>query len=292
MNTATTISRSKQLGIAFWVFAPFIATAYGIIRLWGNGVDSISLGLLIGFWLFTGFGVTVGYHRCFTHAGFKINKEWLKYALAIGGSMAFEGPLISWVSWHWQHHQHTDEVGDPHSPHLSGDGFLNKMKGFIHAHTGWFFNPPVEIDSYVRRLCKDKVLIRVSRQFKFWSLLGIILPGLIGMMLRLSPSHFLADILWGGFIRVFFVHHFTWSVNSVCHIWGKREYATPDRSTNFALLALFTLGESWHHYHHYDMRSARHGFKWYQLDPSWYLIWTFYKLGFISKPYIHEQPCS
>ena len=292
MDNTKMISGTKRFVVAFILIAPFIATIYGIYAMWNEGVDMISLALLAGFWLFSGFGITVGYHRCFTHRGFEIHNETLKRLLAIGGSMAFEGPLIAWVSWHWQHHKHTDEEGDPHSPHLSGKGFWNSVKGFIHAHSGWFFNPPVVVDAHVRNLCKDKVLIEVSRQFKFWSLFGLILPAIIGVVVRGSLDHLLSDFLWGGPIRVFFVHHFTWSVNSICHIWGKREFATEDRSTNFGFLALFTLGESWHNNHHADMRSARHGFKWWQIDPSWYLILLLHRLGFISTPHVPSQPHS
>ena len=286
MKTKNNISVATRLGIAFWVVAPFVATIYGFMK---GKVDGINILLLTSFWLFSGFGVTIGYHRCFTHAGFEIKNQLLKRLLAIGGSMAFEGPLISWVSWHWQHHRYTDKEGDPHSPHLSGMDFWGRIRGIIHSHTGWFFNPPIVVDAYVRRLCRDKVLRQISRQFKFWSLAGLFFPVVIGIVLRGSFGHMLSDFLWGGLIRVFFVHHFTWSVNSVCHIWGTREFDIDDMSTNFAPLALFTFGESWHHNHHYDMRSSRHGFKWWQFDPSWYLILLFYKFGWISKPYAHTQ---
>lgn len=276
---------SKPLWVGIFVVVPFLAFIFGIVRMWGNGVDHITLILFFLFYQATALGITIGFHRCFTHRAFTIKKPWLKWTLAILGSMSAEGSVFGWVSWHRLHHAKTDQIGDPHSPHLFGKGFWNTLKGFWHAHTGWMFDPPNIEESRVKDLMKDPVLRVVSKQFKLWLCIGLVLPSLLGIILRGSFEYVFDDFLWAGLIRLFLVHHVTWSINSVCHIWGSRPFETGDKSTNNVIFGWLGNGEGWHHNHHFDQRSAKHGILKGQFDLSWKIIQLFYKLGWIGEPY-------
>ncbi len=282
-----TLEMNSRLGVAVIVIVPFLALIAGIIiQISVGGGDWITFALFVMFWLFTGFGITVGFHRCFTHTSFVIKNCWLKKILLIGGSMAAEGSVLGWVGWHRCHHKHTDKEGDPHSPHLSGYGFWNRCRGAWHAHVGWMFNPPSVKRKYVRDLLKDSDMVWASRTFKFWILAGLALPPLIGLVLRgthSTPLTMLADFLWAGPVRLLFVHHITWSINSVCHLWGKRPFDVDDKSTNNIIFGILGNGEGWHHNHHAFQTSAKHGLLKGQFDLSWELIRLFEKLGWAEK---------
>lgn len=282
---------SSPFWVAVFVIVPFLAFITGLIQaIWFGGIDWITVILLILFYQFTGLGITIGFHRCFTHKAFVIKKPWLKWLLAIAGSMAAEGTILGWVSWHRQHHAKTDRVGDPHSPHLFGKGFWNTSKGFWHAHTGWMFNPPPIEMSKIRDLLKDDVIKIVSRNFKLCLIAGLIAPPVIGIILRGgSLSHVFDDFLWAGLIRLFLIHHATWSINSVCHIWGSRPFESDEQSTNNLIFGIVGNGEGWHHNHHFDQRSARHGILPGQFDLSWEIIRLFEKLGLVEKVYVTPQ---
>jgi stearoyl-CoA desaturase (delta-9 desaturase) len=187
--------------------------------------------------------------------------------------MAVQGPLFFWVATHRRHHQHSDVVGDPHSPHGHGSGVGGLTAGFWHAHLGWMFRGA---DAMAVRslpdLSRDPVARFVHRGFAWWALLGLLLPAFLGGVITWTWLGALTGFLWGGLARVFMAHHATWSVNSICHIWGHRAYPTPDQSRNNAAVALVSLGEGWHNNHHAHPQSARHGLRWFQIDPTWMLI--------------------
>jgi stearoyl-CoA desaturase (delta-9 desaturase) len=254
------------------IVLPFLGLVAAVILLWGTGFGWVQLGLLLGGYLLTAFGITVGYHRLFTHKSFETNPV-VKVILGILGSMTVEGPILQWVATHRRHHQHSDRHADPHSPNVHGEGFLEFLKGIYHAHFGWFFTPaPEDMSRYVPDLEADKVTRLVSKLFPLWVALGLLLPAAIALAITGSWTAALLGMLWGGLVRVFVVHHVTWSINSVCHLWGSRPFDSRDHSRNNFLFGIIGLGEGWHNNHHAFPTSARHGLWWWQIDLSYLLI--------------------
>lgn len=261
------------------VTIPFIGFIAAIVLLWGIAFNWVYLAIFAGMYLATAVGITVGYHRLFTHRSFKTSKT-VTAILAVLGSMAVEGPVIQWVGVHRKHHQHSDDHDDPHSPHGHGTGFLSMLKGMWHSHMGWLFHAhPRGIARYTRDLRKDKLISRISKLFPLWVVIGLALPALLGGLFTLSWTGVLLGFLWGGLVRIFLVHHVTWSINSVCHIWGARPFDNHDESTNNAIFGVLGLGEGWHNNHHAFPASARHGLRWWQLDVSYIIIWVMSKIG-------------
>jgi stearoyl-CoA desaturase (delta-9 desaturase) len=263
------------------VVVPFAATIAAVALLWNDLVGPTDLVLMAAMYLLTAIGVTVGYHRLLTHRSFQTSKT-LEYLFAVLGSLAVQGPVISWVADHRKHHAHTDEDGDPHSPHVGHDGGVRGvLAGLWHAHTGWLFTTQGRADwkRYAADLYEDRGMRAISRNFPLLVLLSLGIPALVGYLITGTLLGAATGLLWGGLVRIFFVHHVTWSVNSVCHFLGSRRFATEDRSTNVFWLALPSLGESWHHNHHAFPRSAAHGLKRWELDPSALIIYTMEKLG-------------
>jgi stearoyl-CoA desaturase (Delta-9 desaturase) len=235
------------------VAVPFIATVFAITRLWQRQVVPVDIAMMIGMYILTGLGITIGFHRFATHRSFK-SRRATEVVLLILGSMAIEGDVIQWVADHWKHHKHADQPGDPHSP----------LEGLLHAHLGWFFGSNRGVpEKDAKHLLKDPIARFMSRTFVVWATLGIALPFLVDGW---------RGVLWGGLVRVFMTHHITWSVNSVCHQFGRRMFDTPDRSHNQWLVGIFGLGEGWHNNHHAFPESAFHGLTWYQIDFSGYVI--------------------
>lgn len=250
-----------------------IAIAYG----WGWGVGWLEIGLLAGMYLLTGLGITVGYHRLFTHKSFETGKV-VTIILAVLGAMAVEGPLLRWVAFHRCHHQHSDHADDPHSPHGHGSGVRGILRGFWFAHSGWMLRrSDRHMARYAKDLRKDPLLRTISRLFPLWIVLGLLIPALIGGLVTMSWSGAALGFLWGGLVRVLLVHHVTWSVNSVCHLWGTRPFRSHDESRNNAIVGALALGEGWHNNHHAFPTSARHGLRWWEFDLSWIVIWTLHK---------------
>lgn len=280
------VTAGERSLIAAFVVVPFLATLFGVYQLWNRAVDLTSLALFALFYLLSTLGITVGFHRCFTHRAFRVKKPWLETALAGCGSMAAEGSLFVWVGYHRAHHLHSDASGDIHSPHGFGSGVWGIVKGFWHAHVGWLFVAPHPSPAMVGPIAANRRLARVDRSFKFWLALGLILPPSLGVVLRGSGAHVLQDFLWGGLIRLCLAHHVTWCVNSVCHIWGTRPFRSGDRSTNNWWVALLASGEGWHNAHHAFERSARHGLLPGQFDLSWLAIRLFEKLGWVDQVYL------
>ncbi|MGI8920687.1 MAG: acyl-CoA desaturase [Solirubrobacteraceae bacterium] len=249
------------------VFLPFVAFVAAITLLWSHEVDATDLSIFAFFYLLVGFGITIGYHRLFTHRSFAAVRP-LQIVLAILGSMAAQGPVVEWVADHRKHHAHTDEEGDPHSPHV---GHGTGLRGLVHAHVGWLFRTQGLADrrQYARDMREDPAMRRISRLFALWVALGLALPALAGFVLHgYTTDGALRGLLWGGLVRVFLLHHITWSINSVCHFAGRRRFEVDDHSTNVAWLALPSLGEAWHHNHHAFPRSHRHGLGRFEPDPS------------------------
>ncbi len=260
--------------ILLTVVLPFVGLIVGIVFLWEHGFSWVQLILLLVMYHLTGLGVTIGYHRLFTHRSFETT--WpIRLALGILGSMAVQGPLLKWVAVHRRHHQHSDEPGDPHSPHLHGQGFLAMLRGLVHAHTGWLFSADFAgMERYVRDLSSDRMLRAVSRLFPLWVLIGLLIPAALGGLLSMTWYGVLAGFIWGGLVRVFLVHHMTWSINSVCHLWGGRPFRSQDESRNNAVFGVIGFGEGWHNNHHAFPTSARHGLRWWQVDLTYMIIRT------------------
>jgi stearoyl-CoA desaturase (delta-9 desaturase) len=267
----------EKLAVLFIVVVPLVATVYALYLLWGRHFTGLDLTLMFVFYLISGLGVTVGFHRMLTHKSFETTK-FVKALFIIMGSMSWEGSPIIWASTHIRHHAHSDEEDDPHSPLVS----------LWHAHVGWMFQDAADTETYGKWLRKDPTVVWADKYWVLWGLLGMLLPTLIsGFVWFAGGDSFLTGafygLLWGGFVRIFITHHVTWSVNSICHTFGKRPYQTTDESRNNWLVGLLAFGEGWHNNHHAFPRSAFHGMEWWQFDLSSIIIATLEKLGIVWK---------
>jgi stearoyl-CoA desaturase (Delta-9 desaturase) len=243
---------SEKIFVFIGVVGPLLATVYAIVQLWQRYVTWSDIALMLAFYLISGLGITIGYHRMLTHKSFETSKT-LKALFLIMGCMAWEGNPITWASTHIKHHAHSDQDDDPHSPLVS----------LWHAHVGWVFHEVADTNTYGSWLRKDPVVVWVDRVWWLWALLGVAIPFLIGGW---------SGLLWGGLVRICLTHHITWSVNSVCHTFGRRPFRTQDASRNNWLVGLLAFGEGWHNNHHAFPRSAFHGMEWWQFDLSAWLI--------------------
>ncbi|HEX2149179.1 MAG TPA: acyl-CoA desaturase [Actinomycetota bacterium] len=271
-HSGRTLKLERRLTLLVTIL-PFAGAAIGIPLLWNHGVKALDLTLFFVFYVFTGMGITVGFHRMLTHRSFETVKP-VKLALAIAGSMAIQGAVVSWVADHRRHHAFADKPGDPHSPHLAeAEGIKGILAGLWHAHTGWFFNPEkTNIKKFAPDLIADKSILKVSRTFPLWATISIVLPGLIGLVITRSWMGGLTALIWGGLARIFFLHHVTWSINSICHFYGSRPFKSKDESTNNWIMALLSFGEGWHNSHHAFPTSYKHGLGRFQFDPSAWFI--------------------
>jgi stearoyl-CoA desaturase (delta-9 desaturase) len=239
----------QKFAVFVVVMGPLLATAYAITTLWQRYINATDLALLLVFYVLTGLGITVGHHRLLTHRSFE-TYPWVKGLLLIFGAMAPEGEPGAWASIHLEHHAHSDTDEDPHSP----------LVGLWHAHAGWMFKRLPRPEIYGPWLAKDPVVVFVDRTWFIWAALSLIIPFAIGGW---------SGLLWGGLVRIFLTHHVTWSVNSICHTFGNRRYATRDESRNNWVVGLLAFGEGWHNNHHAHPTSVRHGLAWYEFDPTW-----------------------
>ncbi len=261
------------------ILVPFAGLIGAMVLVWGRGFDWLNLGLLAGMYLATGFGITVGYHRLFAHRAFATSRI-VQATLAVLGSMAVEGPLLRWVAFHRSHHHHSDREHDPHSPQTHGAGLRNMLRGFWRAHAGWIFEKyPGRLDEYVADLRAERLLRILSRLFPLWATLGLLIPTVLAGLVTRSWSGAFLGLLWGGLVRICLVHHITWSINSVCHIWGSQPFKTHDHSRNNVIFGVLAFGEGWHNNHHAFPTSARHGLRWWELDVSYLVIWLMSRLG-------------
>jgi len=272
-------SMAQQVALALFVGIPFLAVLAAIPVAWGWGLGwhDVIIGLV--FYVISGLGITVGYHRYFTHSSFKASKP-LRIALAIAGSLAIEGPVITWVSDHRRHHKYSDKEGDPHSPWRYGTSTKALAKGLLFAHVGWLFDPnKTSQEKFSPDLLADSAIRKTDDYFIVWVLISMLGPALIGGLWGMSFHAALTAFFWASLVRVCLLHHVTWSINSVCHVFGKEDFTARDKSRNVGWLAVLSFGESWHNLHHADPTCARHGALRGQVDSSARLIWAFEKLG-------------
>jgi stearoyl-CoA desaturase (Delta-9 desaturase) len=268
--------------VAIFVAVPMLALIAAIPLAWGLGlINWHDVVLAVAFYYISGLGIAMGYHRYFTHSSFKA-KTGLRIALAIAGSLAVEGPVINWVADHRRHHKYSDREGDPHSPWRFGEDWKALAKGLAWAHTGWLFDPNrTSKEKFCPDLLADKKIARISRLFPFWVAVSLLAPALIGGLWAWSWEGALTAFFWATLVRVAFLHHVTWSINSICHTFGKAEFEVRDKSRNVNWLAILSFGESWHNLHHSDPTCARHGALRGQIDTAARLIWFCEKLGWV-----------
>ena len=262
---------------------PFAALGIAVWQAWNDLMHWHDVVVFLILYLSTGFGVTVGFHRLFTHRSFKTSAP-VRAVLAALGSVAIEGNVISWVADHRKHHAFSDQEGDPHSPHVDhGVGWRGALRGLWHAHWGWLFihTQRGARKRYAPDLLKDPVVSFVDRTFIFWALAGFVAAFGLGMALGGSVEAGLTGLLWGGGVRLLVLHHMTYSINSLCHFFGSRRFPTDDHSRNLLWLSIPTFGEAWHNNHHAFPTSAAHGLRWWEVDPSALLIRAMEKLGLV-----------
>jgi stearoyl-CoA desaturase (delta-9 desaturase) len=262
--------RLDQLGNAAVVVVPFALLCWAAWRAWGGLLGWHDVVVLVVMYVVTGLGITVGYHRLFTHRSFKTS-PLLRGVFAVLGSAAVEGPVIDWVATHRKHHRFSDQPGDPHSPHVDhSPGWRGALKGFWHAHVGWTVRggDRADVRRYAKDLLADPVVAFVNRTFGLWLLAGLAAAFGLGVALTGTVAGGLSALLWGGAVRIFLLHQVTFSINSLCHLFGRRRFRTGDESRNLAWLAALSLGESWHNNHHAFPTSAVHGLGRREPDPS------------------------
>ncbi|MGI8491340.1 MAG: acyl-CoA desaturase [Acidimicrobiales bacterium] len=277
------ISRWQGPSAALLVFGPLVGLVLAVVELWHHGVGWFDLGLGAALYAVTGHGLTVGFHRLLTHGSFHARRG-LKVALAVAGSMGVEGSVFTWVAQHRRHHAYADREGDPHSPWACGAGFWPQCKGLWHAHAGWFFRPnPSEPERWIPDLLADRDLRLVSNTAAIWAAASLALPFVIGWAVTGTPHGAWLALLWAGVVRMALLHHVTWSVNSVTHMFGRRPFRTRDSSSNVGALAVLSMGESWHNAHHAYPTLARHGVDPGQIDSSAALIRVFERLGWATE---------
>ena len=269
----------SQFAVYVFVLVPMVALIAAIPFAWGWGLTWLDVVLAAVFYLVSCLGVTIGYHRHFTHSSFKARRG-LRVALAVAGSMGVQGPPIIWVADHRRHHAFSDRDGDPHSPWLFGTSPAAIARGFWHAHMGWLFDrDTTNKQRFAPDLLADKDIVRVNDLFWLTTVATLLLPPLIGGLVTWSWWGALTAFFWASLVRVAVLHHVTWSTNSICHMIGERPFAARDKSANFWPLAILSMGESWHNLHHADPTCARHGVQRGQIDISARLIWVFEKFG-------------
>ena len=272
------MARGMRTTIGIFVAVPLLAVALAIPVAWGGWLGWTDLALAAVFYVIAAAGITVGFHRHFTHGSFK-SPTWVSVILAIAGSTAVQGSLDQWVADHRRHHARSDEEGDPHSPWRYGTSHRAVAKGLVFAHVGWLFDgQQTSIERYAPDIRANSALQRVSRLFPWIVVSTIIVPAILGGLLTWSWEGALTALFWAGLVRIALVHHVTWSINSICHVFGQRPFRTRDNSTNNRWLALPSLGESWHNLHHAEPTAARHGVLRGQVDVSAGIIKTMERL--------------
>jgi stearoyl-CoA desaturase (delta-9 desaturase) len=272
------VTRAERSANLVGVVVPFFGVIIAIVLLWNKAVDWIDLAILAVMYLVSAVGITVGFHRLLTHRAFQ-TYPWLEHTFAVLGSLSVQGSVMDWVADHRKHHAHTDKEGDPHSPHV---GHGSGLRGLWHAHTGWLLETQGQADwtRYASELYEDQTMRKIGRRFPLLVLISLLIPTLAGFVLHgFTVGGAVQGYIWGGLVRIFLVHHVTWSVNSICHFFGRRRFEIDDHSTNVAWLSVLSLGESWHHNHHAFPRSAFHGLRRWEVDPSGLVISILERLG-------------
>ena len=271
--------KAERVLVAVFTGVPFLALFAAVPLAWGTFLGWTDVVLMAVFYVLSAGGITVGYHRYFTHGSFKA-KRGLKIFMALAGGLAMEGPVITWVADHRRHHKYSDKEMDPHSPWRFGDDWKALLKGLAWAHYGWLFDGArTSKQRYAKDLLNDPDIRRIHLAFPAVVAVSFLLPAAIGGLVTMSWAGFLTALFWAGFVRITLVHHVTWSINSICHTFGKEDFEVRDKSRNVWWLAIPSLGESWHNLHHSDPTCARHGVLKGQIDISARIIWAFEKLG-------------
>ncbi len=263
----------QRISILLLTLLPLVGITLAAFRLWGTAFGRVDLALVLVFYVVTGLGITVGFHRLLTHQSFKAPTP-VRVAFAFAGSMAIQGAVIDWVATHRRHHAYSDQPGDPHSPHVdAAGGPVGLLKGLWYAHMGWMFSPDSTVQkAWAPDLLRDPAIARVSQLFPWAILLTFVLPAALGGILTGTFAGAFSALLWAGLVRMFVLHHVTWSINSICHVFGTRPFESHDEARNNAVMALLGFGEGWHNGHHAFPASARHGMRWWELDLSWLVI--------------------
>ncbi len=273
----------EQVALGLFIVIPFIAVVAAIPLAWGRRLSWHDAIITVVMYAITGHGVTVGFHRHFTHRAFKA-KPWLRVALAVAGSMAVQGSVIGWVADHRKHHRFSDRDGDPHSPWRYGKSLRALTKGVFWAHLGWLFDAEhTSQQRFAPELVGDRTIARVSAKFHYLVVASMLIPPLVGGLWGWSFTAALTAFFWGSLVRVALLHHVTFAINSVCHVTGRHPFKTRDNSGNVWWLAIPSMGESWHNAHHADPISARHGVQRGQLDTSARIIWALERFGQVSQ---------
>jgi stearoyl-CoA desaturase (delta-9 desaturase) len=260
---------------------PILALGFVAWQLWDEALRWSDLIVFVVLYVSFGLGVTVGFHRLFTHRGFETTRQ-LRFVFAVLGSGAIEGPVIAWVADHRKHHAFADKEGDPHSPHVGhGAGLGGALRGLAYAHVGWLFihTQRGAKRRYAPDLLADPIVRFVDRTFLLWVALGLAVAFGLGVAIGHSVKAGVTGLLWGGGVRMLVLHHVSYSVNSLCHFFGRRRFETDDESRNLPWLALPSLGEAWHNNHHAFPTSAAHGLRRFEVDPSALVIRGLEKLG-------------
>lgn len=289
------LPRVNQALVLLSIVFPFFACIIAAVALSEGRVSRCSLLLTGIFYFLTILGITAGFHRLYSHRSFESGVP-LRILLGVLGSMAVQGPLIKWVASHRQHHQNSDRDGDPHSPVATGNS-LHLLCRLWHAHTGWLFSDYGRSEAYVRDLMKDRIAVWLSHTFPVWVLLSLLLPAAVAFLVGRTPEAVWQGLLWGGLVRIFLAHHMTWSVNSICHLWGTRNFQTSDNSRNNLLCAIVTLGEGWHNCHHAFPTSAKHGLLSGQIDITYLTLKALEKCGLVwglklpDDSLLHKHRC-
>ena len=268
------------------VVVPPVVLAVSIWYAWGGYFSWTDLTMMIVGYFMTSMGITIGYHRLYTHKSFEASAP-VAWAAGICGSMAVQGPLLWWVTTHRRHHLHSDDIEDPHSPHAGRQkGIIGWVRSFAHSHVGWLFsNDDIasSVKKYAPDVAADPRARMISKLFPLWVLMGFVVPAVIGGLVDGGWKGAFLGFIWGGVIRMFLVHHATWSINSVCHIWGTRTYRSGDHSRNNPIMGILAMGEGWHNNHHAFPASARHGLQWWQFDLSWITIRSLAAVGLVKR---------
>jgi stearoyl-CoA desaturase (delta-9 desaturase) len=267
--------------IGVFVAVPLLALVAAMPLAWGWGLGWHDIVLAVAFYYITGLGISMGLHRYFTHGSFKATRGF-KIALAVAGSLAIEGPVLTWVADHRRHHKYSDKEGDPHSPWRFGNDWKALTKGLAFAHVGWLFDPDVtSVEKFCPDWLADSDVSRISRWFGGFVAASLLAPALIGGLWSMSWQGAVTAFFWATLVRIAFLHHITWSINSICHTFGKEEFQVRDKSRNVSWLAILSFGESWHNLHHADPTCARHGVLKGQIDITARLIWLAERLGWV-----------
>jgi stearoyl-CoA desaturase (delta-9 desaturase) len=279
------VALRNRLLTMFFVFAPPAVLGFAVWYCWGTGVRPVDLVMLVVGYMLTAMGITIGYHRYFTHKSFHAARPVIWF-FAGCGSAAVQGPVLWWCTTHRRHHQHSDDHLDPHSPHAGREaGAVGWIRGFLHSHLGWLYTRPMEtsVERYAPDIAADRDAQLISALFPVFVLLGFLIPAGIGWLASGTWEGAFLGFLWGGVIRMLAVHHATWSVNSVCHLFGSQTYRSGDESRNNLPMGILAMGEGWHNNHHAFPASARHGLEWWQFDISWITIRSLAAVGLVTN---------